>query len=158
MRDLVVFASVSFDLIVHPVSNVFIPDVRPVWREAYRVLRPGGSLLAGFMNPFNYLWDTAAADRGELVLRHRLPYSDLTSLTEEELRAQIARGDALEWSHMLEDQLGGQMEAGFVLTGLYEDYHGQHPIARYAPSYLATRALKLEAGALPTGHEGTQAA
>ncbi len=40
MADLSVFPDGRFDLIVHPVSNVFAPDVKPVWREAYRVLRP----------------------------------------------------------------------------------------------------------------------
>jgi SAM-dependent methyltransferase len=43
MADLSVFPDGRFDLIVHPVSNVFAPDVKPVWREAYRVLRPEGS-------------------------------------------------------------------------------------------------------------------
>ena len=51
MRDLSAFADASFDLVFHPVSNLFCPEVRPVWREAYRVLRQGGILLAGFMNP-----------------------------------------------------------------------------------------------------------
>ena len=48
MADLSMFARASFDLIVHPCSNCFVPDVRPVWRECFRVLRPGGILLAGF--------------------------------------------------------------------------------------------------------------
>ena len=43
MRDLSCFPDESFDLIVHPVSNVFVPDVKPVWREAYRVLKPGAT-------------------------------------------------------------------------------------------------------------------
>jgi SAM-dependent methyltransferase len=51
MAELSVFPDESFDLVFHPVSNVFVPDVKPVWREAYRVLRPGGTLLSGFMNP-----------------------------------------------------------------------------------------------------------
>ena len=50
MADLSAFAAESFDLIFHPVSNLFAPDVRPVWRECYRVLRLGGALLAGFAN------------------------------------------------------------------------------------------------------------
>ena len=43
MADLSVFADESFDLVFHPTSNLFVPDVRPVWREVYRVLRPGGA-------------------------------------------------------------------------------------------------------------------
>ena len=48
MRDLSAFADQSFALVFHPCSNAFVPDVRPVWREAFRVLRPGGVLLAAF--------------------------------------------------------------------------------------------------------------
>src|SRR5688572_26294267 len=50
MRDLSMFRDGSFDLIVHPCSNMFVPEVRTVWREAFRVLRPGGVMLAGFFN------------------------------------------------------------------------------------------------------------
>ena len=63
MRDLSVFEDGSFDLIVHPVSNVFVPDVRPVWREAFRVLRPGGALLSGFDNPVIHTFDQELYER-----------------------------------------------------------------------------------------------
>ncbi len=33
MRDLSVFGDESFDLVFHPISNVFCPEVRPVWRS-----------------------------------------------------------------------------------------------------------------------------
>src|SRR5215210_3045303 len=46
MRDLSAFADGSFDLVFHPFSNLFVPKVRPVWAEAFRVLRRGGILLA----------------------------------------------------------------------------------------------------------------
>ena len=73
MRDLSVFADASFDLVFHPVSNVFAPDLDPVWRECFRVLRPGGTLLAGFLNPDVYIFDAEVLDRrGEFVVRHRL--------------------------------------------------------------------------------------
>ncbi|MEZ0276700.1 MAG: class I SAM-dependent methyltransferase, partial [Roseimicrobium sp.] len=42
MADLSVFEDETFDLIVHPCSNCFVPDIKPVWREAFLVLKPGG--------------------------------------------------------------------------------------------------------------------
>lgn len=47
MADLSVFSDARFDLIFHPVANVFVPDVNPVWRECVRVLKPGGATAGG---------------------------------------------------------------------------------------------------------------
>ena len=80
MRDLSALDSASFDLIFHPVSNVFIPNIQPVWNEAFRVLRPGGTLLAGFNNPLLYLFDFDRLDEGHLEVTHRLPYADVDQL------------------------------------------------------------------------------
>ena len=61
MRDLGEFADASFDLVFHPVSNLFCPELAPVWRECFRVLRPGGALLAGFVNPDVFIFDARGA-------------------------------------------------------------------------------------------------
>src|ERR1700727_3042377 len=66
MRDLSSLADASFDVVFNPVSNVFCPDLAPVWREAFRVLRPGGTLLTGFLNPDIFIFDLAALEAGEL--------------------------------------------------------------------------------------------
>jgi SAM-dependent methyltransferase len=142
MADLSAFADGSFGLVFHPCSNCFVPDVRPVWREAFRVLRPGGVLLAGFCNPVLFIFDDAAAQKGQLVVRYPVPYSDLTSLTDEERQRYIAKDEPLVFGHTLEDQIGGQLEAGFVLTGFYEDRDPEHPLAKFLPAFTATRALK----------------
>ena len=143
MRDLSAFADEGFDLVFHPVSNLFVPEVRPVWREAFRVLRRGGILLAGFLNPAVFVFDEELADTtGELLVRYELPFDAATSLSEEELRGKIERGEPLEFSHTLEDQIGGQTEAGFVIAGLYEDHHLDDPIAAHMPTLIATRAIK----------------
>ena len=147
MADLSALPEAAFDLVFHPASNVFVPDVRPVWRGCHRLLRPGGELLAGFVNPLVFLFDGAEAEAtGELVARHALPYSDLHSLPPELLRAKMERGELLEWSHSLEAQIGGQLEAGFVLTGLYEDrwFDDSWRLSNLAPIAIATRARKPE--------------
>jgi SAM-dependent methyltransferase len=142
MADLSRFAEGAFDLIVHPVSNLFVPQVRPVWKEAFRVLRPSGELLAGFCNPAMFIFDSALADEGVLRVRHKLPYSDLTSLTPEERQHYAENLQPLEFSHTLEDQIGGQLDAGFVLTGFYEDVWPGQALSDYMPHYIATRARK----------------
>jgi SAM-dependent methyltransferase len=144
MADLSRFDDESFDLIFHPVSNLFVPEVRPVWAEAYRVLRRGGVLLAGFLNPAVYIFDLELADRdGELRVRYALPYADATSLSKDEVRLQVERGEPLEFSHTLEDQIGGQIDSGFLIAGFYEDRHGDDdPVAAHMPTLIATRAIK----------------
>ncbi len=142
MRDLSAFTDESFDLVFHPVSNVFCPDVLPVWRECFRVLRPGGSLLAGCMNPDVFIFGREAeAERADLIVRHSLPYSDLTHLTADE-RVRLVGDAPLEYSHTLAEQIGGQLAAGFVLTAFAEAPHHAGLTAKYMPGYFATRAAK----------------
>ncbi len=141
MRDLSAFADASFDVIVNPVSNVFCPDVLPVWRECSRVLRPGGTLLAGFMNPDLFIFDIEALDgRGELVVRHQIPF---TSADLPDAERQRCYGDGpIEYSHTLTEQIGGQLAAGLILTHLVEAPHHADATAQYMPGYIATRAVK----------------
>jgi SAM-dependent methyltransferase len=142
MMELSMFEDESFDLIFHPVSNGFVPDVRPVWREAYRVLRHGGVLLAGITNPLVYMFDMNKLEQGELEVRWSIPYADIESLSEEQLKAFEEKGDPLEWSHTLESQIGGQTEAGFLIAGFYEDIDPGDPLEKITPTFIATRAIK----------------
>jgi len=143
MADLSAFPDASFDAIVHPVSNLFVPDVRPVWREAFRVLRPGGTMIAGFNNPARYIFEDAGAT--SLEVKHNLPYSDVVSLSDVKKRQNESQGIPFEFSHSLEEQIGGQLSAGFVITGLYEDRDRDaegSTLSRHMPIYIATRASK----------------
>jgi len=141
MRDLSAFADSSFDLVFNPVSNVFCPDLAPVWQECFRVLRPAGLLLTGFLNPDLYIFDVEALEtRAEFVVRHRVPFSTL-DLPEAERRRGYGDGP-IEYSHTLTGQIGGQFAAGFVLTHLVEAPHQADATARYMPGYFATRAVK----------------
>ncbi len=140
MRALSVFGDGCFDLVFNPVSNVFCPEVRPVWREAFRVLQPGGVLMAGFDNPCLYIFDLSKAEKGIFEVKYTLPF-DPTKLSEEERKSVFGDETPLEFSHTLEEQIGGQLEAGFVLMGMYEDQQST-PLGKYMPGYFATRAIK----------------
>ena len=144
MADLSQFPDDSFDLIFHAVSNVFVPDVEQVWRECYRVLKPKGSLLAGYMNPSFFLFDHDESIRsGRLAVKYALPYAEPESL-DEARKGEIEKGGrALEFSHSLTSQIGGQTKAGFVIADLFEDHWTDElPFNRYSPSYIATFAMK----------------
>jgi len=143
--DLARFADESFDLIFHPCANCFIPKLEPVWRECFRVLRRGGRLLVGFTKPEVFIFDNDAEENeGVLRVRHSLPYSDIDSIDDEERAAIIKSGRPLEFSHTLEEQIGGQIAVGFVITGFYEDYWGNDEIVfdKYLPAFVALRSEK----------------
>jgi SAM-dependent methyltransferase len=142
MADLSAFPDQSFGLIFHPCSNCFAPSIRPVWREAFRVLRPGGVLLAGFTNPVYYIFDDFAAEKGELIVRHSIPYSDLMSITDAERKRYADNQEPFCFGHSLEDQIGGQLDAGFMLTSMFEDSDPKHVLSKFLPVYIATRALR----------------
>ncbi|MCZ6895530.1 MAG: SAM-dependent methyltransferase, partial [Gammaproteobacteria bacterium] len=134
-----------FDLIVHPVANVFAEDPLPVWRECYRVLQTPGRLLSGFMNPDFFLFDHDAIEAGaRFEVKYSLPYSDVDDLTSEQLKERIEANFALEFSHSLDTQIGGQLAAGFIIAGFYEDRWNDRatPLDRHMPTSMATLALK----------------
>jgi len=130
------FADESFDLIFHPVSNSYVEEVRPIFRECFRVLKPGGSLLAGLDNGVNFLFDD-----DERYLLNDFPFNPLKN---PEQRRQLEQSDCgMQFSHTLDEQIGGQLEAGFILTELYEDTNGEGNLHKHHfPSFVVTRAIK----------------
>ena len=145
MADLSRFDDASFDLIFHPCSNTFVSNVIPVWRECFRVLKPGGTLLSGFTNPVRYIFDDERKENGNLEVRYKLPYSDLDHIAQTHIQRIIQNGDAMEFGHTLDDQIGGQLAAGFLLGGFYEDRYADEdgdPISQFMPTFIATRAIK----------------
>ena len=146
MADLSVFGDESFDLIFHPVANCFVPDLGPVWREAFRVLRPGGALLSGMMNPVYYCFDFEKAEKGELEVRHSLPYADLTSLDPDDPRKILAGGSApgVQPHPDRPDRrpAGGRFPADRFLRGRFRAGHRPTPVSKFMPTMMATRAFK----------------
>jgi len=138
MKDLSVFADNSFDLIFNPCSIVFVDTVLPVWSECFRVLKPGGVLMTGLINPIIFQLD------GEnLKLVYKQPFSDLHSLPKEKLEALKKKNEPLVFGHSLTDQIGGQLDAGFTITAMFEDtWDVENRMNDFLPSFIATRAVK----------------
>lgn len=141
MQDLSVFDDDSFDCIVHPWSNGYIDDVRPVWKECARVLKKNGLLLAGFGNPISCIFNVGLFEKGILQVENQIPYADVEHMDDPEIR-EIVEADGYMWSHTLEDQIQGQIEAGFAIVGFYEDIGGS-ALDQYIHSSIATKAIKL---------------
>ncbi|MBR4083132.1 MAG: class I SAM-dependent methyltransferase [Lachnospiraceae bacterium] len=112
MCDLSRFADGSFDYILNPTSLMYVPDVKPVFREVSRVLKVGGIFIMMAPNPINYLCDFVEDGKGGYYKAvNRMPYcsSDHDSMS-----------DWVEYGHTMEDYIGGQIECGLVITGYVE--------------------------------------
>lgn len=145
MSDLSMFEENYFDMVIHPVSNLFVKEIRPVWNEVSRVLRDKGILIAGFANPLLWIFDDEQERKGILDVKYSVPSSTLDHLSEEKIEEYINANETIEYAHTLEDQVQGQIDAGFVITGFYEDdFGGTRIIDNYIKTFIATRAVKVK--------------
>lgn len=143
MRDLSRFPSRHFDLVVANGIGC-VGEIHKVWSEAYRVLGHGGTLISGGNNPIEYVFDMKAWNDGRLIPRHTIPYSDVSDLTEEEKNELlVSRNEPFFFGHSLQDQIQGQIEAGFAITGFYDDQTvGDDPLSRFIPFSFGMKASK----------------
>lgn len=140
MRDLSRFDDKSFDLIFYTISNYFVDNVEIVWNECYRILNTGGTLISGFINPLVYIFDLYEWEKNnKLVVKNKIPYSDIEQLPKNQLEERINNKDTLEFGHSLHNQIGGQIKAGFVIAGFYEDILGDGLLDKDISTYIATK-------------------
>jgi len=130
------FDDESFDLIFHPVSNVYMEDVYHVFREAFRVLKKGGRMLSGLDNGVNFM-----VDEDETKIVHKFPFNPLKNKDQLDFLSSIDSG--IQFSHTLEEQIGGQLKAGFILKDIFEDFNTEGHIAELKiPTFFATLSIK----------------
>lgn len=130
------FENESFDLIFHPVSNCYVEDVLPIWKECYRVLKRGGILLAGIDNGVGFAFDDS-----ETEVKYKLPFNPLKN--KEIFDESIQNDWGIQFSHTIEEQIGGQLHAGFRLVDIYQDTTGAGILHEFnIPTFYATKAVK----------------
>lgn len=142
MANLGDMESNQFDLVINPCSVNFVSDVRAVWQHVARVMRVGGALVAGMIQPVNFLFDPERRDRGKLKVRFRIPYSDL-DLPDDQRDQTLGPERPIDFGHSLEDLIGGQLSCGLRLTHLFEDrWGGKDVLSDHIATFLATRSVK----------------
>lgn len=127
MCDLSRFEDGSFDLVLNPPSLFYVPDVMPVFREVYRVLKTGGSFIMISTNPIAYVCDYDA-ELGCYKAVNRMPYRSTD---------HADQGDWVEYGHTMESYISGQLQCGFVLTG-YKEFQMED----ITELYFATKAMR----------------
>lgn len=146
MSNLGEFPDAMFDIVFQPISNLYVSDVCPVWKECHRVLKSDGILLASFYNPVVFIGDRDPeyAKQGLIRPRYKLPYSDIADLDSHSLETKYKNNEAVVFGHSLTDLIGGQLAAGFLINGFYEDEqpNPRFIVDRFMPTFLATRAIK----------------
>ncbi len=127
MRDLSCFADDSFDVVWHPHSIKFVPEVLPVFGEVARVLRSGGLYKVDCPNPFVIGIDERDWDGKCYPLN--LPYVDGAEVVpadtrwevwDEEGNCRMVEGPK-EFRHTLSTLVNGLVGHGFAILGLWED-------------------------------------
>lgn len=130
------FEDESFDMIIQPVANSYIEDVQHVWDESARILRKGGRLLVGLDNGVNYIFD-----KTETKLYHALPYNPLKDPSVN--KDFPIEEEGVQFSHTLDEQIRGQIKAGFQIVDLYEDTNNSGKLHDYnIPTFWASYAIK----------------
>lgn len=71
-----------------------------------------------------------------------LPFNPL-KMPKEKLEAMTANGDGIQFSHTSEEQIGGQLKAGFMLKASYggRNRESSNEIGKYYPQHIAALAV-----------------
>lgn len=129
------FADGEFDIIFHPVSNCYVENVEDIFKECARILKKGGILVCGLDNGMNFI------STDEVTIDQQFPFNPLKNPAQMEMLKKEDGG--VQFSHTMEEQIGGQLKAGFCLTHLYEDTNGYGRLHELnIPSFIATRAVR----------------
>ena len=136
MTEKLPFEDGEFDLIFSPVSFVYVEDIEPIFKECYRILRPNGVLLCGLDNGVNFI------SNNEDVIENQFPFNPLKNKDQYKMLQDDDCG--IQFSHNMEENIGGQLKAGFTLVDIYDDYNGEGKLNDLKiPTFIATKAIKL---------------
>jgi SAM-dependent methyltransferase len=145
----------DFDLVYQAVSACYVPNVKKLYEEVFRVLKPGGHYFVQHWNPVHVqlaakqAWDGSAyrVARPQVVGK---PIQTPMAWDEKTGKATV---DCWHYIHPLNHLIGGLCEAGFAILRFAESEEadvlaepGSHAhLAAYLPSFYSIFARRREA-------------
>ena len=149
MDDLSALADAIFDVVIHPVSTCYVPDVAPVYAEVARVTKPGGVYISQHKQPASMQGGVkpAPSGKGYEIVEPADRTGPLPAVTGSLHREE----GTIEFLHTWEQLLGGMCRAGFVIEQLIEPRHGDAKAkpgtfehrSRWLPPYVRVKARRV---------------
>jgi len=148
MDELSMLPSASFEIVIHPVSTCYVPDLAAVYREVARVTAAGGLYISQHKQPASLQGEATPSARGYTLLE---PYYRTESLPPAMDGLQHREGGTVEFLHRWGELLGGLCRAGFVIEDLVEPRH-EDPLAepgtfghrcRFLPPFVTVKARRV---------------
>jgi SAM-dependent methyltransferase len=146
MDDLSMFAAGEFEIVIHPVSTCYLPEIGPVYREVARVTRAGGLYISQHKSPTSLQADTRASGRGYELVEPYYRSGPLPPVVGSPHREE----GTLEYLHRWEELLGQMCRAGFAIEDLVEPLHAKSEAepgafahrSRYVAPYVRIKARR----------------
>ena len=146
MDDLSMLVAGSFDIVIHPVSTCYLPQIGPVYQQVARVTRPGGLYISQHKTPTSLQADIAASTRGYELIEPYYRTGPLPPVVGSPHREE----GTLEYLHRWEELLGLMCRAGFAIEDLVEPLHAKADASpgdfahrsRYIAPYVRIKARR----------------
>ena len=123
MRDLSGLPSNRFDRVYQPISSLFVPDMREVYRGVAKVLKPDGLYYSSYTYPRLYMAEKKGWDGEAYVVRLSQPHVSGRILEREsDDLMNFDEGTFFgEFNHLLSDIINGQIAEGLRIVGVWEN-------------------------------------
>lgn len=122
MDDLGGLGQGRFDVVIHPVSTCYLPDVAAVFAAVAKVTRPGGVYVSQHKSPASLQATLAANTAGRYEVLHALGTREPLP---PEPPSRLREAGTQEFVHSLSDLLGGICRVGFVIEDVHEPDHAE---------------------------------
>ncbi len=146
MDDLHMLGDEFFDIVHHPVSTCYVPDVSRVFREVARVIRDNGLYISQHKQPIS-LQISHKNERHQFVIG--VEYYQEGPLPRQQ-DSHYRESGTNEYLHRLEQLVGGMCVAGFVIEDLREPKRADYSVdvshfgyrGRFVPPYVRLKARR----------------